>query len=63
MATTRFLLLLALAVLPLTSCVSDPEDDPRAAGPRSSSRQTPWNEPVAGQGGGAFGALPQIPRR
>ena len=52
------------AVLPLSSCVTkDDEVKRKAVPPPNTSSQIPWNKPVAGQGGGAFGALPQQPRR
>jgi hypothetical protein len=48
----------------LTSCATEDEEESRKpVGPPSSSSQLPWNKPVPGQGGGAFGALPQQPRR
>jgi hypothetical protein len=43
-------------VLGITSCV---ENEPKPAGPVSESSQIPWNVPIAGQGQGQFGALPQ----
>lgn len=57
------LVLLALPFVLLSCAPSDPDLDPRATTPESTSRQTPWNQPIPGQGGGAFGALPQEPRR
>jgi hypothetical protein len=42
--------------LGITSCV---ESEPKPAGPVSESNQLPWNVPIAGQGQGQFGALPQ----
>ncbi len=47
----------------LPSCATKEEEVRKPAGPASASRQLPWNTPVPGQGGGAFGALPQQPRR
>jgi ankyrin repeat protein len=35
--------------------------DPAAGGVPAGDSATPWNKPVAGQGGGAFGALPGAP--
>lgn len=56
----RLFVLLALAplLLPLSSCTTDPDLDPQPTSPESTSSQNPWNRPVAGQGGGAFGAMP-----
>ncbi|MCU0796163.1 MAG: hypothetical protein MUF31_09535 [Akkermansiaceae bacterium] len=63
----RALLLVALAVvgLPLTSCVNhDPDLEPQSVVPDATSRQTPWNSPISGQGGGAMGAaMSRQPRR
>jgi hypothetical protein len=62
----RFLLatLAVTAVLPLASCKTGDEEEVRKpVGPPSQSSQIPWNKPIPGQGGGAFGALPQQPRR
>lgn len=62
----RLLLSLALLVgtLPMVSCATrDPDLDPQSSSPESTSRRIPWNSPVAGQGGGALGALPQQQRR
>jgi hypothetical protein len=57
-----FLAALALAAF-LPSCATDEEEEVKPVGPPSTSSQIPWNKPVPGQGGGAFGALPQQPRR
>jgi hypothetical protein len=35
--------------------------DPAASAPAGDSSAVPWNKPVAGQGGGALGALPGVP--
>lgn len=51
------------AILPLASCTSGEEKERKPVGPQSTSSQIPWNKPISGQGGGAFGALPQQPRR
>jgi hypothetical protein len=45
------------ATLLLASCMGEPEKKPM--GPVSESSQIPWNTPVAGQGQGQFGMLPQ----
>lgn len=59
-----FLAMLSLPFAVLSSCASkDPDMNPQPTVPEASSRQTPWNQPIPGQGGGAFGALPQEPRR
>jgi hypothetical protein len=50
------------AILPMASCTTE-EKERKPVPPQSSSSQIPWNKPVSGQGGGAFGALPQQPRR
>jgi len=57
------LLFVVGAALALSACTSDPDLEPEPTRPQSDSRQNPWNEPIPGQGGGAFGALPQQPRR
>ncbi len=49
-------------ILPLASCTTE-EKERKPVPPQSTSSQLPWNKPVAGQGGGAFGALPNKPRR
>jgi hypothetical protein len=49
-------LLFAVPVL-LVSCMGEPEKKPM--GPVSESSQIPWNSPVAGQGQGQFGMMPQ----
>jgi hypothetical protein len=54
------MLLIGATVFALTSC-PDPVDKP--VGPVSGKDPKPWNPPVAGQGAGAFGAMPQQPRR
>lgn len=56
--------LFVAGTFPLISCTpKDPDLDPKPTGPAADSRQTPWNAPLPGQGGGALGALPQQPRR
>jgi hypothetical protein len=45
------------AFVGLTSCVSDADRKP--AGPVSETSKIPWNTPVAGQGQGQFGMMPQ----
>ncbi|TAG07213.1 MAG: hypothetical protein EAZ42_13100 [Verrucomicrobia bacterium] len=40
-----------------TSCADEPVKKP--TGPVSQSSQMPWNTPVAGQGQGQFGMMPQ----
>jgi hypothetical protein len=57
-----FAALVLAAFLP--SCATeDDEESRKPVGPQSTSSQLPWNLPKPGQGGGAFGALPQQPRR
>lgn len=41
----------------LTSCASDTE--PKPMGPVSDTSKIPWNSPIAGQGQGQLGQLPQ----
>ncbi|MCH7224575.1 hypothetical protein [Haloferula sp. A504] len=56
----RLLVALAIASLgmPFVSCTTDPDLDPQPTKPPSASSQLPHNRPVAGQGAGQFGALP-----
>ncbi len=52
------LLFLALAAgLGFSSCADEPEQKP--VGPVSDTSKIPWNSPVAGQGQGQFGMMPQ----
>jgi len=52
------LLLTALLVgLGFTSCADTPEKQP--VGPVSETSKIPWNTPIAGQGQGQFGMMPQ----
>lgn len=44
-------------VLGITACAEPPERQP--VGPVSDTSKIPWNTPVAGQGQGQFGMLPQ----
>ncbi|MFU8893826.1 MAG: hypothetical protein ACNA8L_09375 [Luteolibacter sp.] len=46
----------AMLPLALASCA---DTEPKPAGPQSGSSALPWNTPVAGQGQGQFGMLPQ----
>jgi hypothetical protein len=57
------LILAAVAVAVLSPSCADKETERKPVPPPSTSSQIPWNKPQAGQGGGAFGALPQQPRR
>ncbi len=54
--TFHFLSALILS-LGFTSCADEPEKKPK--GPVSETSQIPWNAPVAGQGQGQFGMMPQ----
>jgi len=57
---TRFLSALALAAfsaLGFSSCADEPERKP--VGPTTETSQMPWNTPVAGQGQGQLGMMPQ----
>lgn len=52
------LLLLVLSTgFGLGSCAGEPEKMP--VGPVSETSKIPWNSPVAGQGQGQFGMMPQ----
>lgn len=57
MRPTLILLLLASAVLGLSSCVKEAEKKP--VGPGSETSRIPWNAPVAGQGQGQLGMMDQ----
>lgn len=58
MKRTVFLLLAALtAGFGFTSCADEPEKKP--VGPVSDTSKIPWNSPIAGQGQGQFGMMPQ----
>lgn len=46
----------------VSSCATE-EKERKPVPPPSSSSRLPHNMPLPGQGGGAFGALPQQPRR
>jgi len=56
---TRTLLALIpfLSAFALSSCADEPER--KVVGPQSETSKIPWNAPVAGQGQGQFGMLPQ----
>ena len=41
----------------ISSCADEPETKP--VGPVSDTSKIPWNSPVAGQGQGQFGMMPQ----
>ncbi|MCB1132492.1 MAG: hypothetical protein KDN05_15300 [Verrucomicrobiae bacterium] len=56
----KSVLLLASAVVSLfglASCAEEPE--PKPVPPTTETSKIPWNRPVAGQGQGQFGLLPQ----
>ena len=58
MKRTVSLLLAALFVgFGFSSCADEPEKKP--VGPGTQTSQIPWNSPVAGQGQGQFGMMPQ----
>jgi hypothetical protein len=58
MKRTVSLLLAALITgFGFTSCADEPERKP--VGPVSETSRIPWNTPVAGQGQGQFGMMPQ----
>jgi len=51
------LLTALLAGFGLSSCADTPEKQP--VGPVSDATKMPWNVPIAGQGQGQFGMMPQ----
>jgi hypothetical protein len=51
------LLLVLSAILGFSSCANEPVRKP--VGPVSETSKIPWNSPVAGQGQGQFGMMPQ----
>lgn len=51
------LLLALVSGVALTSCAND--TDPKPVGPVSETSKIPWNSPVAGQGQGQLGMMPQ----
>jgi len=51
-----FLALSAFALIGLSSC-AEPEKKP--VGPTSENSSIPWNAPIAGQGQGQLGMMPQ----
>lgn len=51
------LLLVLSASLGFSSCANEPVRKP--VGPVSETSKIPWNSPVAGQGQGQFGMMPQ----
>lgn len=51
------LMLMVAACGAMGACTSEPEKKP--VGPTSETSKIPWNRPVAGQGQGQFGMLPQ----
>ena len=51
------LLLVLSASLGFSSCADEPVRKP--VGPVSETSKIPWNSPVAGQGQGQFGMMPQ----
>jgi hypothetical protein len=57
----RFTLLACLALTFgfVPACATkDPDLEPESKLPETESTRLPWNRPVPGQGGGAFGAMP-----
>ena len=58
MRITFPLLTIALITgLGFSSCADEPEKKP--VGPGTETSKIPWNSPVAGQGQGQFGMMPQ----
>lgn len=58
MKTLVTLLAIVPALIFAVGCATDPDLDPEPNMPESASTPLPWNRPVPGQGGGAFGAMP-----
>jgi hypothetical protein len=54
---SSILLLALVSALGFTSCASDTE--PKPVGPVSDTSKIPWNSPIAGQGQGQLGMMPQ----
>lgn len=54
---TALFLLVTTACFGFVSCADTPEK--KAQGPVSENSSIPWNSPVAGQGQGQFGMMPQ----
>jgi hypothetical protein len=54
-SSVLFLVLVSSVVF--TSCAD--EADPKPVGPVSDTSKIPWNAPVAGQGQGQLGMMPQ----
>jgi len=52
----KLLTISAISACLLVSCA---EPTKKPAGPTSNSSMIPWNAPIAGQGAGQFGMLPQ----
>ena len=50
--------LLAAVAFSFSSCATDTAEK-KPVGPVSETSQIPWNSPVAGQGQGQFGMMPQ----
>lgn len=51
------LLLALISAVGFTSCAS--ETEPKPVGPVSETSKIPWNAPIAGQGQGQLGMMPQ----
>jgi hypothetical protein len=56
-AITTLAVFAVFSVFGITACTQEPEKKPM--GPTSETSRIPWNSPVAGQGQGQFGLLPQ----
>jgi hypothetical protein len=54
---SAFFLVALICGFGFSSCASDTEDKP--VGPVSDTSQIPWNSPIAGQGQGQLGQMPQ----
>lgn len=57
MKSSLLLLAPVLSLFALASCADEPERKP--VPPTSDTSKIPWNRPIAGQGQGQFGMLPQ----
>ncbi|MEY3895185.1 MAG: hypothetical protein RLZZ214_704 [Verrucomicrobiota bacterium] len=54
---SSILLLVLVSAFGFSSCASDTE--PKPVGPVSDTSKIPWNAPIAGQGQGQLGMMPQ----
>jgi hypothetical protein len=52
-------MLLFVCCVAVASCATEDDLENKPRGPVSETSKIPWNSPVAGQGQGQFGMLPQ----